>query len=665
MLMPFFTYLGIFTIKAGRPKLAIDKIIKAVPLAAVFLLVNFLMYYFSRSKEEGSSGMGASYMHVIAFQVLSFIFIESFHVYYNKNVSGHKDDPYKPDGWPQLLSHYSRSIALMLFVISVVPPVTFLYFAYHEEKKEEVKSRQLQLAHEIELRNNKIENRYRSENRIYKNLLYDSFYNDRFINNLKIKNVFASDSISFLDKKPLMISEQDDHDLYSNLLAVTGKNQESTDNLYGLKNASGDSSWFWTKDTTAANKMVLIYNSFGERKLPVKVESAIPLFITGNMKAWPYAVFFAFMIAAALYAVYQFVQRLSKTIFFVGYHKSFDFCMVEEVFFEKFHNYFNTPKIIVLDEKSSFTDSVRKLEHYEIIEYENETGFEGLMKALVNSNKKVIIVRNYDTSFTNILLPAEASDKSYFNTLAKLDNNGKSSKDYSEWEVVFIVKPLKINTNLKFTDQLKYQKNMDAWMDKAIGSLSIHFELIGKAEYAKALHQRLRNMERPDVNAATGKYKNWDQEEFILNLQHRFEDTYEILWKSFSEQEKFVIFDFAQDEFTNPRNENTIKKLIRKGVLIYENDSLQILNESFRNFILAKSGTLELADIEKQIRKPEKWDIFRIALFIIVIAVAVFIFFTQEEVFQQITALIASLMASVSLMLKFFEQSKTSSSSTS
>lgn len=228
--------------------------------------------------------------------------------------------------------------------------------------------------------------------------------------------------------------------------------------------------------------------------------------------------------------------------------------------------------------------------------------------------------------------------------------------DNDEWKAVFILKPAKLKNGVKFPDELKNMTNIDAWREKAMGAMSGYFELTSKNQYAKWLHESLRRIENYDGNNSlhTGR----DRDDLILNTQHQFEDIYEALWKACSDQEKFVLYDFAQDEFANYRNEYIINELIRKGLLIYENDSLHIMTYSFRNFILTKSGAPELADVQTGINKSEKWDVFRITLLIAVVSVALFVFFTQEEVFKQISAALASLVALTTMLFKFLEQSK-------
>ena len=124
-----------------------------------------------------------------------------------------------------------------------------------------------------------------------------------------------------------------------------------------------------------------------------------------------------------------------------------------------------------------------------------------------------------------------------------------------------------------------------------------------------------------------------------------------------------MLYDFAQDGFANHRDEVVLQELVKKGVLLYANGSLMMMNESFRIFVLSKSGTSEWVEIEHSVGKSEKWDLFKVSVFIVVIAVALFVFFTQEEAFQKISAVLASMVASVSMLLRFMDQGKNGSKS--
>lgn len=168
----------------------------------------------------------------------------------------------------------------------------------------------------------------------------------------------------------------------------------------------------------------------------------------------------------------------------------------------------------------------------------------------------------------------------------------------------------------------------------------------------------MQKIEDPYNFSAGDHRKHWDKEEIILFTQRRFEKSYEALWKACSEDERLVLYDFAKDEFTNYKDHIILNSLIRKGLLAYENNTLRFVNKSFRNFLLSKAGSEDGKDINKQLNKSDKWDVLRMSLFITVIAAALFVFFTQEEIFKKISAALTAVVALTPMVLKLLEQGK-------
>lgn len=139
-----------------------------------------------------------SIMHVCCYFRLSALSLLAFSHHIFLNILSGFSEKNEKYAWPKLLSNYSRSIVLLLLVISVIPPVVFLYYAYNEEKMESVKIRQLQLARDIQTRSKQIQARH-NKNKKYKDTIYNTFYNTNYINNLIIDtNVFTGDQITSL-----------------------------------------------------------------------------------------------------------------------------------------------------------------------------------------------------------------------------------------------------------------------------------------------------------------------------------------------------------------------------------------------------------------------------------------------------------------------------------
>src|SRR4029078_5006091 len=61
---------------------------------------------------------------------------------------------------------------------------------------------------------------------------------------------------------------------------------------------------------------------------------------------------------------------------------------------------------------------------------------------------------------------------------------------------------------------------------------------------------------------------------------------YMYMWQSLTKEEKFLLYDLAEDGLVNPFDDYNLILLISKGLVIREDGIRKIFNNGFRNFIL-------------------------------------------------------------------------------
>ena len=155
-------------------------------------------------------------------------------------------------------------------------------------------------------------------------------------------------------------------------------------------------------------------------------------------------------------------------------------------------------------------------------------------------------------------------------------------------------------------------------------------------------------------------------EEFIIQMHLALLPVFERIWKSLTDSEKFTLYDFAADGFTNYKKMLVLYELFNKGLLVTEEErtginsgNLTFMSLSFRNFLLTKENT---AEIKKQTveNKMSSWGTVRLVFIMILIAFAVFLLITQQEATQRIVTIITTLGTLLPLMLKLFDSSSAS-----
>jgi hypothetical protein len=142
------------------------------------------------------------------------------------------------------------------------------------------------------------------------------------------------------------------------------------------------------------------------------------------------------------------------------------------------------------------------------------------------------------------------------------------------------------------------------------------------------------------------------EENFVLQVEEVSTAYYHSLWNSFSNPEKFLLFDLAKDRFVNLRNAKVIRMLLQKGVIIAE-DSLQIMNRSFNSFILSTVNEAEELRMERELNNKGSWSIMHTVLMILLFGLITFIVLAQQHLLDNINVLLAVLGSVIGLLTKF------------
>lgn len=155
---------------------------------------------------------------------------------------------------------------------------------------------------------------------------------------------------------------------------------------------------------------------------------------------------------------------------------------------------------------------------------------------------------------------------------------------------------------------------------------------------------------------------NWAKDKDVLlsggELSHKLSITahyfYMYIWQSLTREEKFILYDLAEDGLVNPFDKYNLTLLIAKGLIVRENCVLRLFNEGFGNFILTSIGSSEALKIQNQISDNGNWRKLRTPMIILIIALLVFLFTSQQETYATIIKYVTILSVAVPAILKLF-----------
>lgn len=143
------------------------------------------------------------------------------------------------------------------------------------------------------------------------------------------------------------------------------------------------------------------------------------------------------------------------------------------------------------------------------------------------------------------------------------------------------------------------------------------------------------------------------EEEIILQIGIRAKLYYHALWNACSEDEQLLIYDLAQDGLMNSRNIQAIEALLRKGIFITDEDTIHLMNRSFRNFVLTVVKPEEALKMEEKIQADATWSRAKIPIAIIVFALAAFLYYTDvSEVLNDTATFVTAAAASIPVITK-------------
>jgi len=143
-------------------------------------------------------------------------------------------------------------------------------------------------------------------------------------------------------------------------------------------------------------------------------------------------------------------------------------------------------------------------------------------------------------------------------------------------------------------------------------------------------------------------------DELAFKLQVTSHYFYMYIWQSLTQEEKFLLYDLAEDNLVNSFDDYNLSMLIAKGIIIWDQGTLKLFNRGFRNFILTAIGNSEAMKIKEQIKDNGSWGKLRAPLIIVILAIFAFLLASQEETYTKLITYVATLAAGIPAFTRIF-----------
>ncbi|PZF74140.1 PDC sensor domain-containing protein [Taibaiella soli] len=146
----------------------------------------------------------------------------------------------------------------------------------------------------------------------------------------------------------------------------------------------------------------------------------------------------------------------------------------------------------------------------------------------------------------------------------------------------------------------------------------------------------------------------YDVDSLAFKLQVTSHYFYMYIWQSLTKEEKFLLYDLAEDGLVNSFDDYNLSLLVSKGIIVHVDGSLRLFNKGFRNFILTAIGNSEAMKIKTQIRDNGSWASLRTPLMLVTVAILAFLLVSQQEVYATLITYVTVIGAGVPAVLKIF-----------
>lgn len=598
------------------------------------------------------------------------------------------------------LSHYIRYLLAVLFLFIVVPSLKFTNSAYNYEQEIRLKHTQIDLMKQLEIRNkeqaayyNNIRLTSKFANTVYKKRKYLGIYAG-FINTKIDTTNYPFDSIQ-------PVSPNDYWDTLVQYFRTSYKDY-ITESKYLPFNEQKNEAISWNIDQKG--KMSLWYTGYAElpkqnhlfrKKMTSKMEKTGLLFPYSGINHYQGDsilpnLFFWLLTAIIFYFLYLLVRFGARKLFCLEIVENYTHInLAESVKYalenrknliisrlssrdhsqEFYHDFLKDKNPLYLDwsddesvsntskniNSSLISDTTEKSEN---LETEEETNipvyvfidnFDHNFKEVDHFNDKLNILRrwkNHD-GLRWIIVTQNHFDKllNYYSELDSLDNTHNNEKEkygkiIRQLETVKaefkeFIYPVSYNWSQYDEDTLCTQPPV------ASDEIKLIANELNASDYLK---QFIPEAEQYYLNHCNNKQGKYNEEKIVNFIGRLAKDYYSDLFSSTDIEEKYVLYDAADNLIINPKNISAINELLRKGLLIRKCDKINFMNISFRKFVANKMNKIEASEIEGKMRKETgSWKGYKIMLILIIIGLFGFIALVNEDFVNDLNQLFVAI----------------------
>jgi hypothetical protein len=136
----------------------------------------------------------------------------------------------------------------------------------------------------------------------------------------------------------------------------------------------------------------------------------------------------------------------------------------------------------------------------------------------------------------------------------------------------------------------------------------------------------------------------------LARIANQARTYYRHIWDSCSPGEKQTLCHLAQDHMLSHRDPDIANLLKRE--LIIRDEGLHVFNESFRQFVKSTEQLACCAEADAEARKVSLWQLLKVPILVALMAIAGFLFVTQQDVFSSSLAVVTGVTSIITGLFK-------------
>ena len=157
--------------------------------------------------------------------------------------------------------------------------------------------------------------------------------------------------------------------------------------------------------------------------------------------------------------------------------------------------------------------------------------------------------------------------------------------------------------------------------------------------------------EAPPAPSATAEGAGYLSAEQVLDeVADRADAWYARIWRSCSDDEKLVLSEIAAEGFVNYKSRRTVRRLMARGLAV-KDPSFRLMNQTFRRFVLSAPCQHDIRAIEGA-ADPSPWDRFRAPFLALLVVASLFFVLTQQELFTATITTLTTVLAGLPVLVR-------------